>query len=195
MTALPNRFSFILVVVLGCLFPVSAFANNVSKLGFDGGPETLTVGDLTIQKNGSGIRSKSFLALYEGTLYLAQRSRDANQIVTADSPMAIRLQIKSGFVSQQKMLAALDQGFKNATNGNTAAIDAEIASFRKCFGDPIKKGDVFIIAYLPTSGVSVFKNGQSKGSVEGIEFKKALFGIWLSPNPVDAKLKSALLGR
>ena len=191
MASLTIRFVFAYLVACGLLIPTKLSASE-TKIG---GPEKLTVGQVAMQKNGSGFRKKSFITLYEGTLYLTQRSQDAAKIVAADSPMAIRLQIKSGFVSQQKMMGALEEGFKKATNGNTSPIAGEIQSFRKCFGEPINKGDVFVIAYLPDRGVSVLKNGQLKGSIAGIEFKKAVFGIWLSPTPVDANLKSSLLGR
>ena len=38
------------------------------------------------------------------------------------------------------------------------------------------------------------KNDELKGTVPGIDFKIALFGIWLSNNPVDEQLKKDLLG-
>jgi hypothetical protein len=38
-------------------------------------------------------------------------------------------------------------------------------------------------------------NGTYKGLVEGLEFKKALFSIWLGSTPVDKKLKSKMLGK
>jgi hypothetical protein len=41
--------------------------------------------------------------------------------------------------------------------------------------------------------VIAYKNGIEKGVVQGKEFKKALFGIWLSGNPADDDLKEDLL--
>ena len=58
----------------------------------------------------------------------------------------------------------------------------------------LKKGDSFTIANVPGMGVVVYKNGAKKGAVDGQDFKKALFGIWLSNNPADADLKKAMLG-
>jgi hypothetical protein len=54
---------------------------------------------------------------------------------------------------------------------------------------------VFVLSYLPSSGVLVHKNGKQKGRIAGNEFKQALFGIWLSDRPVDESLKQAMLGR
>ncbi len=173
-------------VVLVLLLPISTAAA--------GGPDTIKVGNVQLSKNGAGYRKKSLLTLYEGALYLSQPSRNAATIVAADAPMAIRIQIYSSFVSQEKMLSALNEGFQNATGGNTQPIAAQIQEFRNCFGDPIKKGDVFVFSYLPGSGVSVQKNGQQKGVIAGTDFKQALFGIWLSGKPADEGLKRGLLG-
>ena len=53
----------------------------------------------------------------------------------------------------------------------------------------------FDFIYLPERGVVVNKNGKFKGVVGGIEFKTALFNIWLSDKPADANLKKAMLTR
>ncbi len=42
---------------------------------------------------------------------------------------------------------------------------------------------------------SSYKNGVKKGTIEGHDFKKALFGIWLGDNPADSGLKTGLLGK
>jgi len=161
----------------------------------DGGPDTLKLGEATIVKNGFGSRKKMFLSLYNGTLYLPEKSSDAKAIVAANKMMAVRIKITSKFVSQEKMIAALDDGFKASTGGNTNAIAKDIAKFKACFSDPIEMNDVFILAYVPDTGVVVYKNNENKGVVGGLEFKKAMVGIWISENPIDSGLKKAMLGK
>jgi hypothetical protein len=161
---------------------------------FAGGPSTLKLGKIELRQNGSGYRKKGPLTLYESGLYLQQPSHDANAIIAADAAMAIRIEITSGFVSQQMMVNALDEGFRNATGGNTAALEAQIGEFRKCFGDSISKGDVFVLSYIPGAGILVHKNSRQKGLIAGADFKQAVFGIWLSSRPADESLKSAMLG-
>ena len=58
----------------------------------------------------------------------------------------------------------------------------------------IKKGDVFTMVNTE-SGVVVYKNNTKKGVIEGNDFKKGLFGIWLSAKPADKNLKKAMLGQ
>jgi hypothetical protein len=164
-----------------------------ATLAADEFPATLRAGDTELVLNGCGARSKSFLQLYLGGLYLTEASSDSAAIIAADEPMAIRIEITSRFVSQAKMVASLNEGFENSTNGNLGPIKKEINQFRQCFSEPIVKGDVFQIVYIPGEGAVVTKNGSEKGVVEGLAFKQALFGIWLSETPADTELKEAML--
>jgi hypothetical protein len=43
--------------------------------------------------------------------------------------------------------------------------------------------------------VQVLKNGESRANVSGLAFKQALFGIWLSDNPIQKLLKAAVLDK
>jgi hypothetical protein len=176
------------------LLSVGTFCGSVVSAD-TGGPATLNVANTTLVKNGFGQRSKMFLALYEGSLYLQNKSNDATAIIGADEPMAFRIKITSKFVSQEKLVTGLQEGFQAATGGNTSAIAAEIQQFRACFAAPVKLNDVFVLRYAPQTGVTVEKNGAIQGTVPGVAFKQALFGIWLGNNPVDAGLKTKLVGR
>ena len=180
------------IFVFASLILLSLFIEPVNAQV--GGPATLNIGQTEIVRNGFGSRNKMMLSLYECGLYLPQKNNDAATIIAADQPAALRLKITSRFVSQEKMLAALQQGFQSSTGGSTASIASDIAAFTNCFSDPIQMDDVFVMAYEPNSGVAVYKNNQQKGIVGGPEFKKALLGIWLGNNPIDANLKNALLG-
>ena len=181
-------FASVILLSLGSLCGGVACADN-------GGPATLNVANTTLVKNGFGQRSKMFLTLYEGSLYLQNKSNDAAAIIQADEAMAFRIKITSKFVSQEKLVAALQEGFHAATGGDTSGIAAEIGQFRACFAGPVKLNDVFVLHYAPNTGVTVHKNGAAQGTVQGVAFKKALFGIWLGKNPVDAGLKTKLVGR
>ena len=160
-----------------------------------GGPDELNVANTTLVKNGFGHRNKLFLTLYEGSLYLQNKSNNAAAIIAADEAMAFRIKITSKFVSKEKLVAALQEGFQAATGGDTSAIKAEIRQFRACFSGPVKLNDVFVLTYDPNTGVTVHKNGKAQGTVQGVAFKKALFGIWLGNKPVDAGLKTKLVGK
>jgi hypothetical protein len=158
-------------------------------------PPVLRAGEVDMVLNGTGARSKYLMQMYVAGLYLTGPSRDAASIVAADAPMAIRLYITSGMVTQEKLLESLAEGFAASTGDNVEPIAKEIEQFRQCFAAAVVKGDLIDLVYLPTHGVVVLKNGKRQGAIAGMPFKQALFGIWLSDNPVDDGLKAKLLGK
>ena len=159
-------------------------------------PNKLSVGGENVILNGAGICKKAMiLKLYSCGLYLPKKSFNASSIIYADENMAIRLIITSGFVSSETMSESVYEGFKTSTNDNIAALNSEIKKFADFFRDEIKEDDVFDITYEKGNGVVVIKNGKKLGVIMGMDFKKALFGIWLGNSPVDSKLKKGMLGK
>jgi len=159
-------------------------------------PDTYTAGNNQLVLNGAGIREKWFLNLYIGGLYLPKPSSDAQAIINANEPQVIRLHIISSLISSSKMQSATMEGFENATHGNVAPIKKEVDQFIDFFKEDIDNGDIYDIVYLPGKGVEVYKNKKLVGTINGgMEFKKALFGIWLSDRPAQKDLKEAMLGK
>jgi hypothetical protein len=145
--------------------------------------------------NGAGTRVKMFMDMYVGALYLEKKSTNASEIMNSKEGAAIKLNIVSGLITSEKMISAINEGFENATGKKTAPLKAKIDKFKGFFKEEIKKGDVFIIINVPNEGVVVYKNGVKKGSIDGHDFKKALFGIWLCDKPADKDLKDEMLGK
>lgn len=156
--------------------------------------DTLSISDSELSLNGSGIRKKLFIKLYVGSLYLGEASSDAAAVIAADEPMAIRLNILSKLLTRKKMVKALKDGFSNATGGDTSAIQTQIDEMLAGMQEKILPGDVYTLAYEPGVGTHLMRNGEEQLVIEGLPFKQALFGIWLSDKPAQASLKSGLLG-
>jgi len=51
-----------------------------------------------------------------------------------------------------------------------------------------------VFTYLPGVGTSVELGGAVVDTIPGADFAHALFAIWLGPDPVDARFRTALLG-
>ena len=73
-------------------------------------------------------------------------------------------------------------------------IQKEVELLIGAFSEAVEDNDVFDLQYVPGTGLSVVRNGETKVVVPGLEFKKALFGIWLSEDPVQDDLKEGMLG-
>ncbi len=67
-------------------------------------------------------------------------------------------------------------------------------SFIAVFREKINKEDVYEFVYVPGAGTKISKNGKLKTTIQGIDFKKALFGIWLCAKPAQESLKDADAG-
>ncbi len=148
--------------------------------------------DLTI--NGAGLREKFFIDIYAGALYLKQKSSNANTIAKADETMAVKLHILSGMMSRSKMANALREGFKKSTNGNLAPYQERIDKFIGFISGEIEVDQIYDIVYEKGKGSVLYKDGQEKGHITGLDFKEALFNIWIGNKPADKGLKKEMLG-
>ena len=148
----------------------------------------------TITKNGQGTRIIFFMKVYEGSLYLETKNSNAQEIITMDSPMAIRIDVTSEMVTAEAMKKALSEGLEKSTGNNTDSINKEIIQLSSSFDSSISSGDHYEFIYLPDLGTHVLKNSELVELIKGIEFKKAFFGIFLSDDPIQKNLKKAMLG-
>jgi hypothetical protein len=158
-------------------------------------PRKIEFQNKTLQLNGAGGRSKMWLEVYVQALYLSQLSQDPQFIIDSDTEMAIRIEITSSMVSSNKLTKAMNAGFEKSAGSNLEQLRPRIEQFKTYLSDAITEKDVFVLAYNPLDQtINVYKNEVLKGKIQGFDFKKALFGIWLSDKPVDETLKKHLLG-
>lgn len=179
---------------------VAALAASTAHAARVGGVEiepALDVDGTALELAGAGIRKKFFIKLYVASLYLpsGMAANDAAAVVAADAPMAITLDVISDKVTRDRMVEALEEGFQASTGGDTApvqgGIDAMLAAMR---GGTVGDGESFTLAYEPASGTHLSRAGEEAALIEGLPFKRALFGIWLSDAPVQGSLKKAMTG-
>lgn len=182
------------IAVFAVSLLLMSFSLGDKEIGGINMPETLKAGDTVLSLNGAGIRTKFFLKLYVGGLYLQNKTSDYKKVLNADEPMAIRLHITSSLITSEKMEDATREGFDNSMGGNTDKFKKEIESFIDIFKSEIKENDTFNIVYVPEKGVEVYKNDKLESTIKGLEFKKALFGIWLGEEPAQDSLKDEMLG-
>lgn len=179
-----------IMFLIGVSFISGAQDIEVSGVSF---PSKMKINGKLVKYNGAGLREKYFIDLYVSALYLQEQSSDANKIIGADEEMCIRIKLVSNKVTRDKFVETVKEGFKNSSAGS--ASDTEINSFMEFFNQEFKSGDDIILIYKPGVGVEVYMNSSKLGTQKGLEFKKALWAIWLGSNPADAGLKNAMLGK
>ncbi len=182
-----------LLILVIAVFSLSA-TGVARKIGGISMPETLRAGKDTLILNGAGVRTKFFMDIYVGGLFLKKKENNWSRIINADESMAVRLHIVSRMVTPKRMESNTREGFRKSTGGNTAPIRDQIDKFISIFKTGINKYDYYDITYITGKGTLVYKNGKLKARANGLNFKQALFGIWLGGDPVQSGLKKGMLG-
>jgi hypothetical protein len=183
----------LLIMVLAALMTTSLAA--AMEIGGVKLPDSMQVGEDKLLLNGAGLRKKFFVKVYAGGLYLKKKNQHPQKIIEADESMAVRMHFIYDGVSSKKLIDGWNEGFAKATGGNILPIKKEIDQFNSFFTEEVKKDDIYDIIYNPGQGVSVFFKGTLKGTIKGLDFKKALFAIWLGKKPVDSGLKEGMLDK
>ena len=186
-----KHLGLLIIFFVGITFTsVNAQKRTVAGVTFEA---KTTINGKTLLYNGSGLREKYTFDLYVAALYLRRPSMDANKVITDNAEMGIHLELVSNKVTREKFVETVKAGFEKASHG--AATSAEIKKFMAFFKGEFKDGDKIDIDYIPNKGVVVTMNGKKLGTLSGLEFKKALFSIWLGTKPADSSLKKGMLGK
>jgi hypothetical protein len=175
------------------LFLIAFYSQAQTKINGITFSDSYTAGKDKLVLNGGGTREKYWMDMYVAGLYLTEKNKDAQKIIDANSSMAIRICIVSGLITSARMTEAVDEGFEKSTDHHPEKFKDQITKFKGAFTEEIKKTDVFDIVYTGEK-ISIYKNGKSKAEIDGLDFKKAVFGIWLGKEPAQESLKTELLG-
>ena len=152
------------------------------------------VGGRQLQLNGAGLRSKFFVSVYVGGLYLVGKSSDVQQILSMPGPKRVAMHFIYDEISEAKIRDAWKEGFAdNNSEEVMAQIKPEMDAFNSLWPE-IKGGDIALVDFLPGKGTQISLNGKVRGIVPGDQFQRAALRIWLGDNPVDSDLKAGMLG-
>ncbi len=173
------------------LFSISLFAKEIGGVEI---PKSLTLKDQTLYLQGAGIRSKFIFDVYVGALYLKDKTNDPKKIINANNTSDIRMIITSSLVTSSKMKEGFSDDFK-VIKDLGYRVDKDILNkFLQIFTTKVHKGDIFDFAYFKNKGLVVYKNSKIAYNIKDMDFKKALYAIWLGEKPAQKSLKKKMLG-
>jgi len=176
------------LTLLGLLFAPSAFAAELAGITV---PDTAVVGGTTLNLNGMGLREKFFIDVYVGALYLPTKTKDATKVIQEDVPKRLSMHFIYNTVSKEKLNGAFHEGFVAAKAQESEA--KGLASLQGMM-ETVHKGDVIVLDYVPGTGTTITVKGQKKGTIPGVGFMRALWGVYVGPSPPTYNLKAGLLG-
>jgi long-chain acyl-CoA synthetase len=157
--------------------------------------DSLRIGGSDLLLNGAGVRSKLFIKVYVGALYVGQKATTPAAIYDSPQPRRMVMRMLRD-VDAETLASAMDEGLRDnhspAELADMKAPAEQLAGIMKAIGKA-REGDTIAIDFL-ADGVTVGLNGEVRGKVAGPGFAKALLKVWLGEKPADASLKKALLG-
>lgn len=172
------------------LLAAPAYARECEGVGM---PEQTSVDGTKLVLNGMGVREATVfnVNVYVAGLYLQKRSSDGDKIAAAEEPKQMLLVFVRN-VSKSDMAEAIQKGFAKAAGEGYAKLKVRVERLMAALPE-FKDGDRFTLTYRPGTGVEL-KSKHNSISIEGADFARALFSIWLGKNPPNAGLKRGLLG-
>jgi len=157
-------------------------------------PDSITVAGQPLALNGAGMRTKLFLDIYVGALYLPGHTHDTAAILADTRSASVLMHFLYHRISREKITGAWTDGMHdNLTAGEMQAQQATLDRFNALFTE-LRKGDVVRIDYVPGRGTEVRINNVLRGTVGDNAFFRDLLKIWLGPEPASGSLKKAMLG-
>ena len=158
-------FRILASVILGLALMPAVQAKDVNDIEV---ADSIQVADKTLTLNGAGVRSKFFLDLYVGALYLSAKSSDADTVIAADEAMTIRLYITSSVIDGEKMSSATLDGFVKSTGGNLAPIQKEVDSLISQQKAPLLAG-LFCLTHFDRLFVEIYDGRPSRTPADLLE--------------------------
>jgi hypothetical protein len=107
-------------------------------------------------------------------------------------PLALEIRYQRALQGQQIAERSL-QEMKRQGDIDEATAQRWLQTMQGLFPDVVA-GTRITGVHQPREGAQFYVNGRLKGAVTDSEFARRFFGIWLSPQSSDPKLRTALLG-
>lgn len=190
---MPNR-RHLLTAMITLLPLVAAAQKRIEGQTFEA---VAQVGGAELVLNGVGVRAVAWLKGYAAGLYLPARANTPAQVLA--TPGAKRLQMRMlQDVPAAEFVKAVDKGFaRNTPVAEQPALKERREAFNRqvLAVEKVKKGDIVNLDFVPGRGLLFTLNGQPRGdTIPGEDLYAAVLRIFIGEQPVDARLKSGLLG-
>ncbi|GMV40334.1 MAG: hypothetical protein AMXMBFR64_20500 [Myxococcales bacterium] len=157
-------------------------------------PDEVVLEGKKVVLNGMGLREATALNVdvYVAGLYLENKSSDGRAIAESNETKRLVLRFVRD-VDGDDISSAWTEGFKKNSAAAVPALQARINKLNGWMQD-VEDGQSLVFNYIPGKGLQVIVDGAKKGFIEGEDFQKAFFLIFLG-DPPNAGLKSGLLGK
>jgi hypothetical protein len=182
-----NRHFKLLLVVL---ISLGAAAAEIEGAKFS---DSVKVDGETLILNGAGLRTATIFKakVYAGALYLKEKLRDAEAILSSASPKQIQMEFFRE-IAGADVAKAWDHSFEESCESDCASQKSQLEKL-KTLMPSVKAGDRMAYTFRKGS-VEIGLNSKSLGKIEGEGFPRTLLSTWIGKHPPTETLKEGLLG-
>ena len=149
--------------------------------------------------NGAGVRHKlAFMKVYIGSLYLTKKISDRDAILADPGAKRVSMHVLADEITASDFIASMNNALAaNLVPHELALLEKRIRDLNAMMAavKVIKKGTVVNIDYHPNVGTRIIISGQEKMTIPGDDFFRGLLHIWIGNQPVDGRLRDAMLGK
>ncbi len=161
--------------------------------------DAATVGGKELKLNGAAMRQILMIKGYAIGLYLTEKKELSTADLLAlpvDRPRRVSLHIQREINSDEFGQLFIKGMNANSTKEEKAKVINQTTKFGEMFAalEPVKKGDVVTLDWIPGQGTVCTLNGKKIGeTLPEIAFYNAVLRIWVGDSPVQENIKRALL--
>ena len=152
--------------------------------------------DQKLVLNGAGLRKRAFFQVYVVGLYLPEKKTAAADAIGAPGAKRVLIHMLRD-VDAEQFSGALTDGMKdNHSEAEMKALEPRIRQLTGIIGAAklAMNGMRFTLDLTPAGTVVMLDGKPAGATIPGEDFYRALLKVWLGDKPVQADLKSALLG-
>ncbi len=184
----------IIPVLLLLMLPLFAKAGNSREQLCNSG----VCFDSRIEVNGEKLSARGIgtfrvwgFRVYTTTLYIPDGVEGLDEVLGADTPRRLVLHYHRSITAEELAESTEEFARKNPRNDMDALRDR----FDKLYEayKEVSSGDEYSITYDPGKGTTVALNGEDIVHIEGEDFARAFFGIWLSEEPISSSIRDRLI--
>lgn len=168
--------------------PGLAYAFKVGPVEFQ---ETFWNKDSNLFLRGASLKKFVQLKVFAAGLYLASEVPSSEAL--SDVPKRLEV-VYLLSIPGTELQNATTTGIKLNTTPQEFALLKDRLNQINGYYPNVKYGDRIAITYVKGKGTEFRYNDQYKGLIQGADFAKAFFAIWIGQKPVDVRLKQSLLG-
>lgn len=183
------------LIVAVSIFVLQAWTLNASVTIVDGTgfTNTFETGNTRLHLKGAALlKYLVFIDAYAGALYLPKGS-DGSQALD-DIIKHLELEYRVAISADDFAKATLKKIKGSVSSEVFKQLLPKIEALNSLYRN-VKPGDRYALAYIPGAGTQLIYNTIPLGTVEGAQFARAVFGIWIGDNPIDKEFRNKLLGK